>query len=265
MVDTSPGWLNLGKHTVREDKRKNHGVIDVAQILQKSSNVGVTKLTLALPPERLWETYRSVGFGSTTGCGFPGESAGNLPHPPQEASFVLATMSFGYGLSVTPLQLAQAYAILGSGGIKRPCTFIKADEVPEGERVLKSSVARQVVDMLTSVVEQGSGSKAKVVGYHIAGKTGTARKIAATGGYEENSHVAVFAGLAPASNPRFAIVVVIDDPKGLQYYGSQIAAPLFSRIASSALRIYNIAPDREDLQLRIATSLMDTEDHIQHD
>lgn len=252
MVDTSPGWMTVGGHVVKEVKNKNFGVLDVAGILKKSSNVGVSKLTLSLPPECLWETYTRLGFGSVTGSGFPGESAGTL-NPPKKGSFVLATMAFGYGMSVTPLQLAQAYATLGAGGIKRSVTFLKQSEISSGEQVIDPIVARQVVDMLASVVDQGSGGKAKVVGYHTAGKTGTARKISATGGYKEDSHVAVFAGLAPASHPRFAIVVVIDDPKGKLYYGSEIAAPLFSKIAAGALRFFNIPPDiLENQNLRVA-------------
>lgn len=252
MVDTSPGWMTVGGHVVKEVKNKNFGILDVAGILKKSSNVGVSKLTLSLPPECLWETYTRLGFGSVTGSGFPGESAGTL-NPPKKGSFVLATMAFGYGMSVTPLQLAQAYATLGAGGIKRSVTFLKQSEISAGEQVIDPIVARQVVDMLASVVDQGSGGKAKVVGYHTAGKTGTARKISATGGYKEDSHVAVFAGLAPASHPRFAIVVVIDDPKGKLYYGSEIAAPLFSKIAAGALRLFNIPPDiLENQNLRVA-------------
>lgn len=248
LVDTAPGWMTIGGHKVQEIKNKNFGLIDVATILQKSSNVGVSKLTLSLPPERLWETYTSVGFGASTGSGFPGESGGVLVKPPKQGSFVLATMSFGYGVSVTPLQLAQAYAALGANGVRRPPTFLKQTSIPIGEQVIDANVARQVVDMLAGVVEHGGGAKAKVVGYRVAGKTGTARKVSQTGGYEENSHVALFAGLAPAINPRFAIVVMIDDPKGNLYYGSELAAPVFSKIASGALRLFNITPDAMDAQ-----------------
>lgn len=259
LVDTAPGWMNIGKNTVREDNNKNFGVIDIATILQKSSNIGVTKLTLSLPPERLLQTYNSLGFGSTTGSGFPGESAGQLVTPPKHASFVLATLAFGYGMNVTALQLAEAYAVLGAEGVKRPVSFIKHTEsVAAGERVIEPAIARQVVDMLAGVVQHGSGAKAQVVGYQTAGKTGTARKVAATGGYLKDSHIAVFAGLAPASNPRFAIVVMVDDPKvsgEYGYYGSVLAAPVFSKIAAGALRLFNVPPDQVDPQkLRVATS-----------
>jgi cell division protein FtsI (penicillin-binding protein 3) len=254
IVDTSPGWMTVGGHVVREDKNKNFGMLDVAGILKTSSNVGVSKLTLSLPPECLWETYVRLGFGTATGSGFPGESSGTLNRPPKKGSFVLATMAFGYGLSVTPLQLAQAYATLGAGGVKRPMTFLKQLEIPAGEQVIDPIVARQVVDMLATVVEQGSGAKAKVVGYRTAGKTGTVRKISASGAYTNEKHVSVFAGLAPASHPRFAIVVVVDDPKGV-YYGSQVTAPIFSKIAAGALRLFNIPPDMIDNQnLRVASA-----------
>ncbi len=246
MIDTSPGWFYIGSNLVKEDNNKNFGTIDVATILQKSSNVGVSKLTLSLPPEQLLKTYSDLGLGQSTGSGFPGESSGTMTHPKRSGSFVLATLAYGYGVSVTPLQLAQAYATLGRGGVKRPVTFIKQTEIPEGEQVIDSTVARQVVDMLATVVSQGSGKKAQVVGYKTAGKTGTARKLNPQGGYQKDNHVAVFAGLAPASHPRFAIVVMIDDPQTEEYYGSQIAAPVFSKIAAGALRLFNIPPDMID-------------------
>jgi len=249
MVDTAPGWMTVGGHLVKEVKNKNYGLINVSAILQKSSNVGVSKLVLSMPAERLWSLYSGIGFGSNTGSGFPGESSGTLVRPPKNGSFVLATLAFGYGLSVTPLQLAQAYAILGAEGVKRPVTFLKQNGVVEGQRVIEPHVARQVLDMLKTVVTEGSGKKAQVLGYQIAGKTGTAQKVNFDGGgYHEGSHIAVFAGLAPASHPRFAIVIMIDDPKGEEHYGSQVAAPVFSKIASGALRLYNIPLDLRDLQ-----------------
>lgn len=198
-----------------------------------------------------------MGFGSATSSGFPGESAGVLSSSIKSGSFVLATVSYGYGMSVTPLQLAQAYAVLGAGGVKHPITFIKHEgdlHNIEGEQIIDSVVARQVVDMLAGVVEQGGGTQAKVLGYHMAGKSGTARKIS-QGVYQKDSHVAVFAGVAPASNPQFAIVVMVDDPKAEKgvYYGGQVAAPVFSRIAAGALRLFNIPPDIYDSsELRVA-------------
>jgi cell division protein FtsI (penicillin-binding protein 3) len=256
MVNTAPGWMTVGGHVVKEVKNHNYGTIDVATILKKSSNVGVSKLTLSLPAERLWEMYTGVGFGKSTGSGFPGESAGSLVCPSKHSSFVLATLAFGYGISVTPLQLAQAYAVLGAGGVKRPITFLKQETQTVAERVMEPQIARQVLDMLVGIVKEGSGTKAQVLGYQVGGKTGTTRKLNPAGGYDENSHVAVFAGLAPASHPRFAIVVMIDDPKGEQYYGSQVAAPVFSKIAASALRLYNLPLDLIDVDnIRVAKAI----------
>jgi cell division protein FtsI (penicillin-binding protein 3) len=253
LINTSPGRIMIGKNVVKEIDDKNLGVLSVAEVLKTSSNIGVAKLTLSLPAKNLVDTYAKFGFGTTTGSGFPGESSGTLHAPPKDGSFVLATMAFGYAMSVTPLQLAQAYAVLGAGGVKRTPTFLKQSDIPSGEEVIDHVVAKQTMDMLSGIVDHGGGAKAKVVGYRTAGKTGTSRKLAASGGYDKHSHVAVFAGLAPASHPRFAIVVVVDDPKAGLYYGSQVAAPLFSKIAAGALRLFNVPPDMVDNQkLRVA-------------
>jgi len=253
LINTAPGRIVIGRNVVKEIDDKNLGVLSVAEVLKTSSNIGVAKLTLSLPAKNLVDTYAKFGFGTTTGSGFPGESSGTLHAPPKDGSFVLATMAFGYAMSVTPLQLAQAYAVLGAGGVKRTPTFLKQSDIPLGEEVIDHVVAKQTMDMLSGIVDHGGGAKAKVVGYRTAGKTGTSRKLAASGGYDKHSHVAVFAGLAPASHPRFAIVVVVDDPTAGLYYGSQVAAPLFSKIAAGALRLFNVPPDRVDNQkLRVA-------------
>lgn len=253
LINTSPGRIMIGKNVVKEIDDKNLGILSVGEVLKTSSNIGVAKLTLSLPAKNLVDTYSKFGFGTTTGSGFPGESSGTLHAPPKDGSFVLATMAFGYAMSVTPLQLAQAYAVLGAGGVKRTPTFLKQSDIPSGEEVIDHVVAKQTMDMLLGIVDHGGGAKAKVVGYRTAGKTGTSRKLAASGGYDKHSHVAVFAGLAPASHPRFAIVVVVDDPKAGLYYGSQVAAPLFSKIAAGALRLFNVPPDMVDNQkLRVA-------------
>jgi cell division protein FtsI (penicillin-binding protein 3) len=253
LINTSPGRMMIGKNVVREIDDKDLGVLSVARVLETSSNIGVAKLTLSLPARNLVDTYSKFGFGTTTGSGFPGESSGTLHAPPKDGSFVLATMAFGYAMSVTPLQLAQAFAILGAGGVKRTPTFLKQSDIPAGDEIIDHVLAQKTMDMLLGIVEEGGGAKAKVVGYHTAGKTGTARKLAAGGGYNKHAHVAVFAGLAPASHPRFAIVVVVDDPTAGLYYGSQVAAPLFSKIAAGALRLFNVPPDMVDNQkLRVA-------------
>ena len=253
LINTSPGRIMIGKNIIREIDDKDLGVLSVARVLQTSSHIGVAKLTLSLPAKNLVETYSKFGFGKTTGSGFPGESSGTLHVPPKDGSFVLATMAFGYAMSVTPLQLAQAFAVLGAGGVKRTPTFLKQADIPAGEEIIDHVLAQKTIEMLLGIVEEGGAAKAQVVGYRTAGKTGTARKLAAGGGYNKHAHVAVFAGLAPASHPRFAIVVVVDDPSAGFYYGSQVAAPLFSKIAAGALRLFNVPPDKIDNQkLRVA-------------
>jgi len=247
LVDTAPGYMQLRGGVVREHNHENNGVIDVATILKRSSNVGVSKLVLALPYEALWDTYSRLGFGSVSDSGFPGESPGVLAQKRFVNPFEVATMSFGYGVGVTQLQLARAYAILGAGGVKLPISFIKNNHAPlVGERVVSEEVAREVVDMLAGVVENNL-SNAKVPGYRVAGKTGTARKLGKDG-YEQGRHRSVFAGLAPAVNAKFAIVVTINEPSAGKYYGNQVAAPVFAKIAAGALRLFNVAPDVVDTQ-----------------
>ncbi|MEY3182837.1 MAG: penicillin-binding protein [Pseudomonadota bacterium] len=254
-IDTAPGWLKIGGHIVREDNHKNFGAIDIATIVKKSSNIGVSKLALALPAEQLWQFYAKMGFGQTTGSGFPGESAGTIgDHYPQNP-FVLATMAFGYGVTVTPLQLAQAYAALGSGGIKRPVSFIKRTQQPVGVRVISRDVAKQMLDILTQTAEPITQVKGMQSGYRFAGKTGTARKVGKQG-YQADNHVAVFAGLAPADRPRFAIVVMIDGPKVGGYYGGQVAAPLFTQVATQTLRVYQVPPSLQNSVPKIETLKM---------
>lgn len=239
LINTAPGRMRVGNHMVRD--LRNHGTVDVATIMRVSSNVGTAKLVLGLPENSLRDLYSRVGFGENSASGFPGERSGVLVHP-NSRPFVRATLSFGYGVSVTPLQLARAYAVLGSGGIKRSVSFIKTAEAQYEERVMDETVAREVVSMLAGIVNsRGVSSNARVPGFDIGGKSGTARKIGANG-YDKNVHVSIFAGLAPAVNPKFSIVVMIDEPQG-KYYGGQVAAPVFSQIASSALRLFNVHMD----------------------
>jgi len=240
-VDTRPGrWIVDGK--VIRDENFNHGVITVSQVLQKSSNVGVAKMTLALPPEHFINLLRRVGFGERTASGFPGEVSGSIVEHHPWRKFELATLAFGYGIAITPLQLASAYAVIAANGVKRPVTLLRRKEQPAGERVMSSKVATQMLRMLTDVLKTGgTGIHAQVPGYQIAGKTGTAR-IAGKHGYDEPRYVASFAGIAPASNPRLVVVVVIKEPQQ-QYYSGLVAAPIFSRIMSGALRVMNVPPD----------------------
>ncbi|HEX9206816.1 MAG TPA: penicillin-binding transpeptidase domain-containing protein [Steroidobacteraceae bacterium] len=256
LVDTGPGMMRVGIKTVKD--HHNLGTVDVTTVLAKSSNVGVVKIALTLKPQEMWTTLHDIGFGSVTASGFPGESAGILPGYEHWRSITQATMAYGYGLSVTPLQLAQAYAVLGAGGIRRPISLRKVDVPPEGERVFDPAVARELVGMLESVVsDEGTARRAAVMGYRVSGKTGTAWK-AAEGGYNSKKYMAIFGGLVPSSNPRLACVVVIDEPSAGKYYGGDVAAPVFSAVASGALRLLAIPPD--DLQRVPATTLVQAQD-----
>ncbi|MCG7975260.1 MAG: penicillin-binding protein 2 [Candidatus Thiodiazotropha taylori] len=241
-IDVSPGYMKVGRYLVRD--HRNYGMIDVATVLRKSSNVGASKIALSMPPETLWQLYTKLGFGSSPGSLFPGESSGRLPHFSDWSSFEQATLSFGYGLSVTPLQLARAYAVLANDGERLPVSLLKLDQQPVGERVLRQSTARSVVAMLESVVSRdGSAPLAAVPGYRVAGKTGTAKKSVA-GGYAEDKYLSLFVGMAPATRPRLVMAVFIDEPRGEEYYGGAVAGPVFSKVMSGALRLMNIPPDK---------------------
>ncbi|MCB1857041.1 MAG: penicillin-binding protein 2 [Gammaproteobacteria bacterium] len=240
-IDTNPGFITVGRNRVKD--HHNLGVIDVTTVIQRSSNVGATKIAMDIPPETLWRFYDRLGFGSPTGVSFPGESDGQLTPYKRWADIDHATLAFGYGLSVTTLQLAQAYAVLAADGVKRPASLLRLDKPVQGEPVLAKETARAVRRMMETVVSpEGTAPQAAVIGYRVAGKTGTVRK-SVPGGYSKDRYLSIFAGIAPASAPRLVMVVVIDEPKGKQYYGGQVAAPVFSRVMSGALRLLNITPD----------------------
>ena len=241
-IDVNPGQLRVGHYLVRDTR--NYGLIDVATVLRKSSNVGASKIALSLEPETLWKAYSNVGFGEATGSQFPGESSGRLPYFTDWSSFEQATLSFGYGLSVTPLQLARAYAVLANDGVRLPVSLLRLDQPPKGERVMHRTTARSVVKMLEGVVSrEGTAPLAEIPGYRVAGKTGTAKKSVA-GGYAEDKYLSLFVGIVPASDPRLVMAVFIDEPKGKEYYGGLVAAPVFSKVMSGALRLLNIPPDK---------------------
>jgi cell division protein FtsI (penicillin-binding protein 3) len=242
MVDTFPGWLRVDHHLVRDEH--NNGQIDLARILQVSSNVGTTKVILSLPPNELWSLLHRVGFGETTNIGFPGEQAGSLVKRPKWAPFTLATLAFGYGISATPIQLAQAYSIFANDGVKLPVSLLKVDKPPTGERVLDAKVAHEMLDLLETVtsVKGATGQMARIPGYRVAGKTGTA-VMAGPHGYLKHHYTSTFVGIAPVSNPRLVVAVVIHDPQGKHYYASYVAAPVFQKIMEGTLRILNIPPD----------------------
>ncbi|USE34882.1 penicillin-binding protein 2 [Endozoicomonas sp. SCSIO W0465] len=239
VINTAPGYLRLGRDQVKDIR--NYGAIDVTTVLRKSSNVGVSKMALAIGPDKVLDLLQRVGLGQSTGTGFPGENPGYLPFRDRWSDIEIATLSFGYGLTVTPLQLAQAYTVLGSGGIMRPVSLIKRDVVPDGIRVMDQQVADDLRKMLREVVHGGTGGRAMIDAFEVGGKTGTARKVGPNG-YMKDRYTGMFAGLAPIDNPQLAMVVIIDDPTGEHYYGGLTAAPVFSRVAAGALRLLGVEP-----------------------
>jgi cell division protein FtsI (penicillin-binding protein 3) len=258
VVDTSPGFFKVG-NKIEEDEH-NLGVIDMATILAKSSNVGIAKVALSLQPEQIWSTFSALGLGQVTGSNYPGESAGTLSHYSHWRPIGIATMSHGYGLSVTALQLAHAYATIGAGGVKRPITFERVTGPVHGEQVMDPKVARELIQLMDQVTEKGAtAQRASLIGYRVSGKTGTAFKSMA-GGYSTDKIMAVFAGLVPATHPKLATVVVIDEPSrdvhevGVLAQGGTVAAPVFASVMSGALRLMDIPPD--DLQNVPAAALV---------
>lgn len=247
VIDTNPGYMALGRFTIR-DVPRNNGVLDVTGVITRSSNIGAAKIVAKLPDQSFYEAIRNFGYGSRPGSGFPGESAGVLPPPARWSGPSKTTMSYGYGLSVTPLQIATAYAALGNGGKLIPPTFVKGAH-NESRQVLDPQIAKDVVAMMETVVTQGGAKQAAVLGYHVAGKTGTARKTGPNG-YERGHYNSLFAGVVPATNPRFAAVIVVNDPQGGKYYGGLVAAPVFHNVMDGALRLMDVPPD--DIQSWLA-------------
>lgn len=239
-INTSPGYLRFGRFTIRD--AANYGVIDFEKLLIKSSNVGASKIALSLPQDAIWNMDYELGIGSQVGIGFPGEASGVLPSHPKWHPSEIATLSYGYGLSVSTLQLAQAYMTLANNGYRVPVTIFKQDVPSPGKQVIPHGVAKDVIKMMEAVVQQGSGKTAQIPGYRVAGKTGTVHKVGSKG-YEYDQYIALFAGVAPASDPRLAMVVMVNDPKGREYYGGEVAAPVFSRVMEGALTTLNIYPD----------------------
>jgi cell division protein FtsI (penicillin-binding protein 3) len=239
IFDTNPGSMELAGHIIHDTH--NHGVLTLTGIITDSSNVGAAKLSLQMTPEHMYDVLHRFGFGQATGSGFPGESAGVLPNAHSWGIIEKATIAYGYGVSVTPLQIAQAYAAIGNGGRLVSPTFVKGANNPS-RAVLDPQIAHQLMQMLETVVSpQGTAPKAAVLGYRVAGKTGTARN-ASAGGYSKQ-YDSLFVGLVPATNPKFAMVVMIHDPKGSVYYGGLVAAPVFGKVMDGALRLMDVPPD----------------------
>jgi cell division protein FtsI (penicillin-binding protein 3) len=252
-IDTHPGTMPVGNHIVRDVR--DFGVVDLTRLLAKSSNVASAKIAAQLDDAHFYDLFHRFGFGAPTGCGFPGESPGVLPEPGGWGDVEKATLSYGYGLSVTPLQLAVAYGALSTGGRLRAPTFVKGTQSPESA-VLDPEIAATVTHMLESVVgsAEGSGRKAAVPNFSVAGKTGTSRR-AVAGGYQRR-YISSFAGVVPASRPRLAGVVVINDPRGTDYYGGLVAAPVFGRVMPGALRLLNVTPDRVETRFAHAPAVV---------
>lgn len=239
-VRTAPGYYKVQGSTIKD--MRNYGKINLGEIILKSSNVGVSKVALSMGQEQQLEMYTRLGFGLNTGSGFPGERNGNL-RMGRLSDFERATMSFGYGLSVTPIQLARAYSALAADGVIYPVTFLRRDEPVEGEKVMTAATASKVRKMMERVVSpEGTANRASIANYRVAGKTGTVHKFV-SGGYAEDRYLSVFAGMAPASDPKLVMIVMLDEPRAGKYFGGQVAAPVFSRVLSGALRLLDIPPD----------------------
>jgi cell division protein FtsI (penicillin-binding protein 3) len=254
IIDTSPGFIKVDGHTFTDEH--DYGPIDLALVLAHSSNVGMAHLALSLPPKLIWTTLRDFGFGQLATSGYPGESAGLLAPLRVWRPIDIATMSHGYGISVTALQLAHAYATIGALGIERPISLLRVDSPPPGKRVMSARLCRQLIALMRSVISlEGTAPLAAIPGYSVSGKTGTAW-IADDGSYREHHFVADFEGLAPASAPRLAAAVVIDDPQNGLHQGGQVAAPVFAKVVGRALRLMGVAPDEpveQPAELRTAS------------
>ena len=244
-VEVYPGSLQIGRYTIKDVSKSEGPVLDLTGILINSSNVGMSKVAFDIGGETIFRLAQKVGLGQDTGLGFPGERVGNLPNYREWRKAETATLSYGYGISVTAIQLVHAFSALANNGRLAPLTLIKTDKPPQTTQVLPENVAKTMQGMLTQVIEAPRGVfRAQVPAYHVAGKSGTARKTSVgTKGYAENSYRSLFAGFGPMSDPRFAIVVVIDEPTKAGYFGGLVSAPVFSKVMSGTLRLMNITPD----------------------
>jgi cell division protein FtsI (penicillin-binding protein 3) len=251
-IDTAPGTFRVGRHVIRDIH--NYGRLDVTGVIEKSSNVGATKIALAMDPQQLWNVFNEVGFGHLAEVELPGESLGRLTDYRNWREIDQATLAFGYGMSVNALQLVRAYGAIASGGMLYPVSILRSKGQPPGVRVISQPTAAAVRVMLERVVESGTGKSAQVYGYRVAGKTGTVHKNN-EGGYSEDQYRSLFVGFMPVSAPRVAAVVVIDGPRAGQHYGGLVAAPVFASVMHDAARILNlpadalVAPDPNTLRI----------------
>ena len=240
-IDTSPGRIRVGRKTLLDPV--NYGVADIQKILQKSSQVGITKISLDMEGDVIRNMFFRMGLGQDTGTGFPGEAVGRLPDYSAWQPIVQANFAFGYGLTLTPLQLAQAYSVMANQGEKTPVSLLKLSDQPQKEQVIDSEIATAVASMLQSVVQDGgTGTRAALSSFKAAGKTGTIHKVGRNG-YEDERYLSVFAGFAPLDNPEIVAVVLVDEPSRGQYFGGEVAAPIFSSVVESSLRLLQTEPE----------------------
>jgi cell division protein FtsI (penicillin-binding protein 3) len=249
IINTSPGYLRLNGYTIRD--ARDYGRLSLSEVIYHSSNIGTSKIAMDLTGPVLEEMFSRMGFGQSTAVGFPGESIGVMPIRTRWKDIELATFSYGYGLSVNALQLAQAYMVLANGGVRYPLSLLALKEPPEGQRVISADITAQVREMLRKVVEKGTGKRADMAIYSSAGKTGTVHLVGDQG-YQDSRYKSIFAGMAPADNPRIVSVITVDDPKGNEYYGGEVAAPIFARVMGDALRLLNVKPNIEPTLARQA-------------
>ena len=255
MIDTNPGYIRVGQKTLLDPI--NYGRIDLTKVITKSSQVGISKVALDMTPDTIRDMFFRLGMGQGTGVGFPGESVGVLPNRTRWSAIEHANFAFGYGMSVTALQLAQAYSVLANYGVKRPISMLRVDQSPQAsqERVVNQRVTRQLVSMLKTVMEsEGTARKAQIDAYPAAGKTGTVHKVGKNG-YDDDRYRSVFAGLAPALNPRVVAVVVIEEPNSGKYFGGEVAAPVFAKVAEGALRLLHVPPEQRNDVAGVSKSL----------
>jgi cell division protein FtsI (penicillin-binding protein 3) len=259
-IQTSPGYMAIGPAVIHD--AHPHGILTVSEVIQKSSNVGSAKMALSLRKEALWNTFHQLGFGTPTHVGFPGEASGRLRDYKTWRPIEQATMSYGHGISLTLLQLARAYTVYANEGELKPVSLLKLNEAPVGQQVFSAKVANDIRAMLELVVQPGGTAlRAQVAGYRVAGKTGTAHKLGPAG-YEKDKYVGSFVGMAPASNPRLIMAVMIDEPTSGDYYGGTVAAPVFSAVMSDALRMLAVPQDAPNNNVVIPADVVDVKEVV---
>lgn len=250
LIDTTPGYMRVGNRSIKDTH--NYGLIDVSHVIIKSSNVGVTKIAMSFPVAKLRGLLADVGYGQSTRLGLPGEINGILPDRKKWRPIEHATISYGYGFAVTPVQIARAYTVLASDGKRLPLNILKQENPPEGVQVIAPEVVAQIRTMMKDVVSsEGTARRAQMEKYSAAGKTGTAHKLI-NGRYAEKRYTSAFAGFAPAEDPKLILVVVVDDPRGEHYYGGRVAAPVFSKVMAESLRLMNVPPDKIEMTAEAA-------------